>query len=84
MAYQIVQCEVLWDAVYYVSGNESVGTPYSLGYFETEGDACRAFAEAGFTRHENNSWRRPYSSGYVSRILREIKRCGGNLMDMNR
>ena len=73
MAYEIVQCKVHWHAGYHVSGNETLGTPYSLGEFETEGDACRAFAEAGFTRKENNTWVAPYSQGYISRILKEIR-----------
>jgi hypothetical protein len=73
VTYQIVQCEVLWAADYYVSGNETLGTPHTLGVFETEGDACQAFAEAGFTRQENNSWVAPYSRGDITRILREIK-----------
>lgn len=73
MAYEIVQCEVIWHAGYYVSGNETLGTAHSLGDFETPGDAHRAFAEAGFTRDERDYWTAPYSQGYVSRHLREIK-----------
>ena len=73
MAYQIVQCEVHWNAEYYVSGNETLGTVHTLGSFESEGDACRAFAEAGFTRRDDNTWVAPYSQGYVSRSLKEIK-----------
>jgi hypothetical protein len=73
MAYEIVQCEIHYVAGYYVSGDESLGVAHSLGHFETKGDAARAFAEAGFTLRENDSWDAPYSRGYISRVIVEIK-----------
>lgn len=73
MAFQIVQCEVRWQATVGFSGNELPPTCYELiGEFETEGDAARALAEEGLTRHEYG-WRGNYSYGRITRVLKEIK-----------
>jgi len=74
MAYEIVQCEVLWHAGYYESGNEQLGTAHTLGVFETRAEAEKAFIDAGFVLDEFDSWRASYRSGNVSRSLREIKK----------
>jgi hypothetical protein len=74
MAYQIVQCEVVWIASY--QNTDSEGRPnleyYKVGEFEDKGDADRAMAEAGFTRDGLYSWTGNYQWGSVVRILREI------------
>ncbi len=74
MAYEIVQCEVVWNAGYYVSGNEQLGTSHILGEFETRAAAEQAFINAGFVLDEYDTWRANYRSGYISRILRELKK----------
>jgi sugar phosphate isomerase/epimerase len=73
MAYEIVQCEVRWIASVGYSGTELPPSKYEkLGEFETEGDACRALAEAGLTRRASG-WYGSYSYGYVERTKVEIK-----------
>ena len=73
MAFQIVQCEVRWVAVVGHSGTELPPQSWeNIGEFETEGDACRALAEAGLTRHEYG-WKGNYSYGRVERRLKELK-----------
>ena len=74
MAYEIVQCEVVWNAGYYQSGNEQLGTAHTLGVFETRDEAEQAFINAGFVLDEYHNWRASYRSGSVSRSLREIKK----------
>ena len=74
MAYEIVECEVVWNAGYYQSGNEQLGTAHTLGDFETRAEAEQAFIDAGFVLDEYSSWRASYCSGYISRHLRELKK----------
>lgn len=75
MSYQIVHCEVRWIAEVGYSGTELPPSRYeTMGEFETEGDAARALAEAGFTR-KWSGWKDAggYGYGYITRVLREIK-----------
>ena len=75
MTYEIVQCEVRWQATVGYSGTELPPFKYELlGDFETEGDAARALAEEGFTRGDYG-WKSNsgYGYGQISRWLKEIK-----------
>ena len=73
MAFQIVQCEVRWAAVVGYSGTELPPSRWEdIGEFESEGDAARALAEEGLTRHEYG-WTGAYSYGRIQRRLKEIK-----------
>jgi hypothetical protein len=73
MAYEIVECEVMWVAEVGYSGNELPPTRYErIGEFETEDDAARALAEVGLTRRDYG-WFGPYAYGHITRVLREIK-----------
>jgi hypothetical protein len=73
MAFEIVTCEVRWIASVGHSGNELPPRNYeTIGEFETEGDACRALAEAGLNR-KAYGWHNGYSYGSIQRVLREIK-----------
>lgn len=75
MSFQKIECYVIWTATIGYSGNELPPSNYeSLGEFETEGDAARALAEAGFTRSEYG-WKGASGYGYgnITRTLREIK-----------
>lgn len=65
MTYQIVQCHVLWNADYFMSGNETLGEAFSLGEYESKEDACKAFMEFGFTETEFNRWVKPYCNGHI-------------------
>lgn len=76
MGYQIVQCKVRWIAEVGYSGTELPPSRYeTIGEFETEGDAARALAEAGFTRSQYVGWTgaNGYGYGHITRVLREIK-----------
>ena len=76
MAFQIVQCEVQFVAcINYCDGSGMPnGKGETLGYFEDNGDACRALAEAGLTRKDAGwGWVGNYCYGTISRVLKEIK-----------
>ena len=73
MAFQTVTCEVRWIASVGYSGDELPPRNYKIiGEFETEGDACRALAEAGLTR-KDWGWTGGYKYGNIERVLRENK-----------
>lgn len=73
MAYETVTCEVRWIAEVGYSGTELPPSSYKvIGEFETEGDAARALAEEGLTRH-TYGWRGGYGYGNITRVLKEIK-----------
>ena len=74
MAFETVTCEVRWIASIGYSGDELPPRNYKvIGEFETEGDACRALAEAGLTLKANGYWQAGYANGSIQRVLREIK-----------
>ena len=74
--FEIVQCEVVYSAIIEVSGTELRGIPQCLGEFEYKTDAERFLAEYGLTRDSvwPGRWHAPYTVGYVSRTLKEIKK----------
>ena len=75
MAAQIVQCEVRWVITVGYSGNELPPSKWTqLGDADTEEEARKILTSAGFTS-QLGGWRDStgYGTGYISRVLREIR-----------
>lgn len=76
MAYEriTVTYDVVWEVAVSETGTELPPRyAYTLGKYETEGDAARALAEDGFTRHDW-FWRKgSYLYGDIRRTLVEVK-----------
>ena len=69
---QIVQCEVIYTAVVYVSGNELLGDKHSLGEFDSREEAATALVEEGLICHQG-FWTGYCQRGFIERSLKEIK-----------